>query len=263
VAQGKAGDKAWDHPLAERRAGPDEVLIDVPARHADAVLAALRGDIWLAEDTGQTVTTDDGEDHMATLRLRRRAGSTLPNPAAPVPPRREPEVQGALYAPGDFVVGEGVQLETPLFAEGSVTLRRGASVFGTLVAGGDVVLEEGATAGDVFAGGAVRKAATATTGAIVARRGTTPPSPPRAAPSGRAEAAPSLAERIGAGYAARKQLKGTPTPRADLEALLRDARAWAGEAAERGDAAQQGRADRLAAKLLRDIEASRSDGAQR
>lgn len=143
---------------------PDEVLMDVPTQHADALLDALRTSGWHAEDTGQTVTTEDGEDHLTTIRLRPQAAVA----------RDAPLVQGALYSGGDLVIGAGLQIEGAVFAEGSVTISRDATVLGTVAAGGDLILEEGAVAGDVFAGGKLRVAKTARTNAVVARRGTRP-----------------------------------------------------------------------------------------
>ncbi|HEV8361442.1 MAG TPA: polymer-forming cytoskeletal protein [Candidatus Thermoplasmatota archaeon] len=164
----RAEPRPWPRPLAAlpppAPRPSDEVLIDVPTQHADALIEALRSTGWAAEDTGLTVTTEDGEDHLTTIRLRPQAAVA----------RDAPLVQGALYSGGDLVIGAGLQIEGAVFAEGSVTISRDATVLGTVAAGGDLILEEGAVAGDVFAGGKLRVAKTARTNAVVARRGTRP-----------------------------------------------------------------------------------------
>jgi hypothetical protein len=141
-------------------------LIDVPARHVDALMQGLRGAGWQVEDTGRTVTTDDGMDELTTIRIG------IPAPRAPLP-----VVKAAIYASGDLVLGEGLILDATVMASGDLVVGRDTTVQGSVSAGRDLVLEEGAVTGDAFAGGHVRMADSARCSALVAKAGAAPDAP--------------------------------------------------------------------------------------
>lgn len=153
-----------------------DLEIDVPTRHADKVLGALRNAGWHALDTGATVATDEGEEELTTLRVDIPITGTLDGGPAEVlaaataamrpgssPPRRVPtdtgdapvhvqgdlvvedgyETQGDLSATGNILVGSRARVGGRVRAGGAIRLRRDA-VIGTAICGQELFLEEGA-----------------------------------------------------------------------------------------------------------------------
>lgn len=76
--------------LARNRPGDshiENVEIDVPTRHADAIIHALQSSGWLVRETGDVVATDDDEEGLTTISV------DVPSPTQGSRPSTGEEIQ--------------------------------------------------------------------------------------------------------------------------------------------------------------------------